>query len=648
HLNRWAEAESIFQQTAQELIQFGMLRENATVQQYRVEIAMGSGAFQQAIDIYSKIDPVHLSDQSSATLLALISEAYYQTGQMEQGRLHFRQACDSRAKASQKAGIDITSLEYIGQRQGFFAKGVRIALENDDIESAFESVIAAKGSLLGDLQSHRQRPMVPENKVVLNARRELGQWLLERGRSTFPGDDALHEPETLARMKDYLEGFRSAHPGSSGFDEPVVNRAEIHGIQDSLAEGWGILDFCRVDTDSVAVFLLTKSQFQYRRLKVPFETASFRANLIRFGKCIDDSMPVASDEILDDLYHYLFEPLLPLLEGLIGLYLVPHERLHYLPLHACRRFINGHYRYLNDDFEIAYLPSARILQHLPPMNLDGSLFSLANPDLGTPKTLPFAHWEHQWMKQAFPNRPIRGYSGPRATHKSLQGWSDASLIHFSCHGAGEHRDVAFSRLHLADDVLLAHDVIHHMEPLKSGSMVVLNGCQTARLDDRSLDESMGLATAFLMRGAGLTLSTTWSVDDCCAAEFVTCFLDHLLKNGLTPTQAMRQAQGHVRGLSSDHLSARENHLLRLFPAIDFPFEAASIHRRAAWRLMRSGKPDEAREHGQLAAEAMRLCGNPVPFQSILDAIGKAVPQNESSAFDHPIYWSAFRLIGRAH
>ena len=183
---------------------------------------------------------------------------------------------------------------------------------------------------------------------------------------------------------------------------------------------------------------------------------------------------------------------------------------------------------------------------------------------------------------------------------------------------------------------------------KSGSMVVLNGCQTARLDDRSLDESMGLATAFLMRGAGLTLSTSWSVDDCCAAEFVTCFLDHLLKNGLTPTQAIRQAQAHVRGLSSDHLAAWEGYLLRLFPAIDFPFEAASIHRRAAWRLMRSGNSDEARKHGQLAAEAIRLSGNSVPAQSILDGIGKATPQNESSAFDHPIYWSAFRLIGRAH
>ncbi|MCY2936618.1 MAG: CHAT domain-containing protein [Planctomycetota bacterium] len=648
HLKKYEQALEIFQRKSAELLQAEMVREYATIQNYLIEIHVEQANYSQAIETFSKMDQTCMSDQELASLMASLSESFYKTGQPEQGRLYFQKAVEYREKARQKAGIDLTSLEYVGLRQGFYEKGIRIALESDQVASAYESLMVAKASLLDDMQSHRSRTIMPEPEFAFKARKELGEWLTDRGRNAIAGDENLHQPETMARMKNYMNAFRASTSGTPRFDEPYAHRTTVKQIQDSLADGWGILDFWRVDANTVAIFLLTPSSFQMTKLNVPFETHAFRSNLIRFGRCIDASAPVASDEILDDLYHYLFEPIMPLLKGLTGLYLIPHERLHYLPIHACRRYVNGRSRYLNDDFEIAYLPSSRILPHLPTLDLDGEILSLANPDLGTPKTLPFADWESRWIGERFPSLSGDFYRGAKANFASVQGWSKASILHFSCHGSSEYRRVAFSRLHLADDVLMAHDLLYRLERLKHGSLVILNGCQTATLDDRSLNESMGLATAFLMRGAGLALSTSWSVDDCSAAEFVTTFLKEILQNRLSPTLAMRKAQAHVRGLASEKLALREQQLLRLFPARDFPFEAASIHRRAAWRLLRSGQPDEALEQGRLAAEALRLTGDTATASAMLDGLKTSILSQSAPDFDHPIYWSAFRLIGRVH
>lgn len=158
---------------------------------------------------------------------------------------------------------------------------------------------------------------------------------------------------------------------------------------------------------------------------------------------------------------------------------------------------------------------------------------------------------------------------------------------------------------------------------------------------------MGLMTAFLLRGAGLVLSTMWSVDDHCAAEVVTGFLDELLRNRASPSLALRRAQARVRGLRPEDLTMREGQILASFPREEYPHEAASIHRRAALRCMGAGRHREAAEHGRQAAEALRFAGDPDGADAILRlAAGPSRHRPREDGYDHPIYWSAFQLIGR--
>src|SRR5262249_44121235 len=144
-----------------------------------------------------------------------------------------------------------------------------------------------------------------------------------------------------------------------------------------------------------------------------------------------------ADELWDNLHQAIFADVLPLLDGVEGLYLVPHLGWHQVPLHAARWFDpeSCEQVYLADRFRIAYLPSSALLPRLPAVRLDGGVLSLANPDRQTPDTLPFAEWEAARLSRLAPPES-RFHAGPDASASATADWGFASLLHFSCHGAG--------------------------------------------------------------------------------------------------------------------------------------------------------------------------------------------------------------------
>src|SRR5262249_16925346 len=133
-------------------------------------------------------------------------------------------------------------------------------------------------------------------------------------------------------------------------------------------------------------------------------------------------------------------------------------------------------------------------------------------------------------------------------------------------------------------------------------------CQTSVTDLRAVNESMGLMTAFLLKGAGCVFSTQWSVYDMCAAPFALDFAQKVT-TGRALTGAMNESRERLRRLTPDDTDAMT---------------------RAAIGTLRAGGWTDAG----------------VALETRANKLKSALPKWVTD-FSNPIFWAAFQLVGRA-
>ena len=210
----------------------------------------------------------------------------------------------------------------------------------------------------------------------------------------------------------------------------------------------------------------------------------------------------------------LLAPLAGALEGADLVYLIPHGRLHLLPLHALscggRPFVA--------DRSVAYAPSAGALMRV----LDRSGAAGA-PGLVLGYTPHAAerrlfHGEARTVARRLGCEPLVG-GRARAAAVRRRG-AGAGRIHLSCHGSFDARDPLASKVELADGPLTARD---WMRLELQADLVTLSACQTAVSDVGRGDELTGLTRALLSAGASSVLVTLWSVDAEAAASWIDDF-----------------------------------------------------------------------------------------------------------------------------
>jgi CHAT domain-containing protein len=628
----------------------------------------------EAVDALGEVDTSVFREDELCCYHSALGKALWDLGQRDRALDHFTAARVAVRECRQGVGIDHTSLEFRKWAHGFIDQSVCCALDLGRMDEAFAAVQDGKASMLREMWQLRGsgRPDQSYGALALteahNCRQRLAEWLRLPPPPGSPGgkDQARWQDELKERTAAYLRAqplWRGPYWSDvygwldpvSGFD-PVDHRPELLGrIQAALPPDWAVLDFWCSGAEEVTVFVVFRDDREVRTLSLPFRNRkTLDRRLDRLLSALDNPLALSDhDEALDDLSAYLFAPLLPLLRerDVHGLYLVPHNWLHALPLHMARWTEKGKPVYLGDRFAVAYLPSAALLPLLPPVELNGQLFSLANPERGSEHSLPFADWEACALRRLLRGSAGQFHAGPEATFARTDGWTGAGLVHFGCHGLGDDSFALRSHLRLSDDLLLAADVLHDRPPLQQGALVILNGCQTGMRDWRAVDEGMGLMTAFLLRGASLVLATQWSVLDACAAEMVLTFVDALLEQGTPPTEALRRAQARVRQMTTEDIVARHDEVQKLFPADEFPHEAGKLLARKAWVCHRAGLYREARDCAEQAAAPLRRVGRSADADQLLVLTrGRDVVvrprEYQIASFDHPLFWGAFHFVGR--
>jgi CHAT domain-containing protein/uncharacterized protein HemY len=122
------------------------------------------------------------------------------------------------------------------------------------------------------------------------------------------------------------------------------------------------------------------------------------------------------------------------------------------------------------------------------------------------------------------------------------------IIHFATHGIldNEHPELSGLVLSLYDkqgkpqDGFLRLNDIYNLE--LPAEMVVLSACNTGLGKDVKGEGLVGLVRAFMYAGTTRVMASLWKVDDEATAELMTYFYHAMLKEGLSPASALRQAQ----------------------------------------------------------------------------------------------------------
>lgn len=122
------------------------------------------------------------------------------------------------------------------------------------------------------------------------------------------------------------------------------------------------------------------------------------------------------------------------------------------------------------------------------------------------------------------------------------------IIHFATHGLinTEHPEMSGITLSSVDEqgrqrdgFLTQHD-IYGLQ--LSADLVVLSACETGLGNDVKGEGIVGFSQSFMHAGAHSVVTSLWKVDDMATADLMARFYQGMLRDGLTPAAALREAK----------------------------------------------------------------------------------------------------------
>ncbi|HEX8456077.1 MAG TPA: CHAT domain-containing protein [Pyrinomonadaceae bacterium] len=145
-----------------------------------------------------------------------------------------------------------------------------------------------------------------------------------------------------------------------------------------------------------------------------------------------------------------------------------------------------------------------------------------------------------------------GFAANRTTATASE-LSQYRFVHFATHAVFNDRQPELSGIVLSlfdergrpreDGFLRLHDIYNMNLPV---DMVVLSACQTGLGKQVRGEGLIGLTRGFMYAGAARVVASLWKVDDEATAELMKFFYRHMLRDGMSPPAALRQAQMSLR------------------------------------------------------------------------------------------------------
>ncbi|MBI4471792.1 MAG: CHAT domain-containing protein [Acidobacteria bacterium] len=484
----------------------------------------------------------------------LQAEIAERTGKSDEAHQHYELAAVEMERHHARLHHDDLRVTFFKGRTQVYDSLVRLSLDRMDSAKGLASAYAwserAKSRGLVELLSHyapsAQGPAEESLLAKINRLREELNIHYARSQPEARPLPSLANFETIALKEQELAwSLREV----SGVDPEYaslqqVSIATLDTVRAVLPERTTLVEYFTTG-DEILAFVVSRDHARvHRRLCPASRILSVRERLgFQLEKFLLGADYVAnhSAQILEsthrrlqELYRYLIAPLAKEIRT-PHIVIVPHGALHLLPFHA---FYDG-YKYLIDEYEISYAPSASVLKYC----LEKTAVSEKSPLLVgvADENAPLVGDEIARLESLFPGaRVLRDETATRSAF--VENSKACSFLHIATHAVFRQDNPMFSSFKLADGWLTAFDLF---SMTCQTNLVTLSGCQSGISEVTGGDELLGLMRGFLYAGARSLLLSLWNVNDESTASLMANFYREWQRNTAKST-AFRSAMLAVR------------------------------------------------------------------------------------------------------
>ncbi len=326
------------------------------------------------------------------------------------------------------------------------------------------------------------------------------------------------------------------------------------------------------------------------------------------------------------------EPILPYSEEGDIIWFVPHDVLHYLPLHALQ--VEG--RYLIERNPVCYTPSASVMKFCHAKRKGRREKALVIGD--SLSDLLFAHEEAFTVAKLFTTMPyLQNQATKTLVKEKLEKERDQlDILHFSCHGYFDPQQSLKSGIRLAPEPNSTSEVHNEQWNLTAeeifglsmnADLVTLSACETGVNERKPGDELIGLTRALIYAGTPSVLVSLWAVNDLSTSLLMQHFYQKLRTTTL-------ESEGHLM-MKAEALQSAQKYVknLTMQQVIDY----------CKQRLLEIRQLEET-EWSRKMAKAIQDRLDLWDFY-LEEASDDPTVSEKAKPFERPYYWAPFILVG---
>lgn len=467
--------------------------------------------------------------------------------------------------------------EYFEDAVSVFMYMHRLRPDQGYERSAFEFSERSRTRTLLDAIEEKKSSAMKIDNDLLEKKQEIQQALIdslaEERRIRFEKDSAAELKKQQFKIQDLLFSFRKLETEikdkNDGTEQAsAVQPLSVEEIQASLDNDTVLLEYY-LGTEQSYLWLIKKDKltvFQLPKREI-IEKLAFEA---RNALILQKNDQIKSEQIFNkkatQLSRILLAPTLSQLKNQ-KLLIIPQGALQYIPFAALPK----NNRPLVIDHEIVYLPSASLVSVLqkkreapyekeiaifadPVFSADderlGRFASINENDKEKFSRLFASRFEAEKISSFIPKDEslVLFDSNANRTNFLKTDLSRYRILHFATHAFIDDKNPQLSSIILSRYDQEGRRIKGQLRAAEifnlnlNTEMVVLSGCQTAMGKNVRGEGMLGLSRGFLLAGTSRLLISLWEVEDKAAAELMTHFYRHYLKERQTPVAALRLAQ----------------------------------------------------------------------------------------------------------